>query len=122
MEEDTGDVDGTRMGIVYGSHGDELRCGGGPSIVEAGGGSRLEITPEGAVIIRVPAEAVDELVGATGEGVLGREMNWIGIAVCLSAQYNRATDLDSPSVDEHSNACCCGCGYFNVVSRQTSSD
>src|SRR3990172_5820037 len=56
LDDHASDVDGTGMGIVYGSHGDELCGGGGPCVVETGGRSRLEIAPEGAVVIRVRSE------------------------------------------------------------------
>ena len=102
LNDDSGDIDGTGMRIIYRADGNELSCSGGPRIVETGGGSRLEVASKGAIVVRVPPEAVDELVGAAGEGVLGGEMDGIRVACKRSCTNAYGCGGPSPSRNRRS--------------------
>src|SRR3990167_2342222 len=110
LDDHAGDVDGTGMGIVYGSHRDELSGGGGPCVVETGGGSGIEVASKRAVVIRVPAETIDELVGATSEGVFGGKVNGVRISDIGFGSVTIRCYTNSISVNCIPRFRKCGCG------------
>ena len=100
------------MGVEKGGKGYELRGGLCPCVVERRGGLGVEIGPERPIVIRVPAETIDEPIGATGEGVLGGEMDGIGKPT-MSAHHNPIS-INRETQTRKSQSGGDGRGYSNI--------